>query len=679
MNFFDHQSRAKQRTGLLLFLFACGIVGIAACIWGLVALGLGQQAFRPEIIVGTLVGVGGLVSLGSLYRTVSLSAGGSAVASQLGGRLLDPANTREPLERRLLNVVEEMALASGVPVPPVYVMDNEPGINAFAAGKTIGDAVIGVTRGTLEALSRDELQGVIAHEFSHILNGDMRLNIRLIGLIHGILLIALVGRLMVQLAGRSSSIRSSSSERGNSFVGLAIFGLGLLMIGSIGSFFSNLIKAAVSRQREFLADASAVQFTRNPDGIAGALKKIGALSFGSHVKAQGAEEVSHMFFADGLQRLFGGFLATHPPLIRRIKAIDPNFNGDFAGWLASQQRRREAKDDSKDSYPKESKASRPPLTIPGLPQIPGFPGVSVGFAEQSTAGKSLGHKSASARAPHVSQMVSEIIDKVGLFEVSSGHWLRADLNELPEPILDACRDLYGAATLLTGLILSSEAVVQRAQLEQVSQVMGEVFAADSLKLTHELMALTPARRIAVLEILAPPLRALSPGQYSTLARLMRTIMELDGQICLFEFAVHRSLIRLLDQHFGLDSPPRVNRRSLAKLSPQIRILLGFLAASNGSEDGGASAYSQAVSLLPGLPQEDRVPPPPEFLKLEHLDNALDDLVELVPDQRGLLLQACATAILSDGKLLPEEFTLIRAIASSLDCPMPPLLIRGVIA
>ena len=295
--------------------------GARSCIpW----LDLWDPDLFAVVALGTLALIGG----GSLYKIAALAGGGHTVAEMMGGRPLSPQTT-DPDERKILNVVEEMAIASGTPVPPVYLLENEDGINAFAAGYTPGDAVIGVTRGCIQNLTRDELQGVIAHEFSHILNGDMRLNIRLIGVLYGILLIGMTGWIIFRSTanGNRYDDRRDDDRRGSN--PWPLVGLALYVLGYIGVFFGNLIKAAVSRQREFLADASAVQFTRNPDGIAGALKKIGALAEGSRIRSPEAEEASHMFFGDAVGHLLGMF-ATHPPLVERIRRIDPSFDGDFS-------------------------------------------------------------------------------------------------------------------------------------------------------------------------------------------------------------------------------------------------------------------------------------------------------------------------------------------------------------
>ncbi len=334
IDFFQRQREARHSTSLLVLYFGLALVVLIACVYFLAAFVFTYLPDHPKTNTGwywnptllaiTAFGVGTVVGLASAVKSAQLAGGGHVVAESLGGRLI-PGDTHDLKERRLLNVVEEMAIASGVPVPPVYVLPDEAGINAFAAGHTTGDAVVAVSQGSLEFLSRDELQGVVAHEFSHILNGDMKLDIRLMGLIFGILALSVIGRVLLEVASRS---RSSSSKDDKGLGGLAIMGVGLWLLGLGGAFFGRLIQAAISRQREFLADASAVQFTRNPDGIGGALKKIGGLAEGSTIKDGHAGEACHMFFADAF-RGFSGLLATHPPLASRILRLDPQFDGTY--------------------------------------------------------------------------------------------------------------------------------------------------------------------------------------------------------------------------------------------------------------------------------------------------------------------------------------------------------------
>jgi Zn-dependent protease with chaperone function len=357
MDFFEAQARAKKRTSRLVALFSLAVLGtIAAGYFGAVFLSrqIAESDYRPRssrysersqlsafrsqlspsaslwqpklfalVTLGTLAVVG----LASLYKWHQFSGGGSAVAESVGGRRVDP-HTTDLAERRLLNVVEEMALASGIVMPGVFILDDEPAINAFAAGLTTSDAVVAVTRGTLEKLTRDELQGVVAHEFSHILNGDMRLNLRLTSLIFGILVLGLIGRGIISSLGRTRVTSSRNSKNsGGLIAAIGAAGLGLLVIGYVGYFFGRLIQAAVSRQREFLADAAAVQFTRNPAGIGGALKKIAGYAMGSSLAHAKSAAIGHFFFAQGFRSTFGGLWATHPPLEVRIRAIEPAFDG----------------------------------------------------------------------------------------------------------------------------------------------------------------------------------------------------------------------------------------------------------------------------------------------------------------------------------------------------------------
>jgi Zn-dependent protease with chaperone function len=324
MDFFERQARAQSRTRWLIVYFALAVLGIVAALQAAFTLLLGLPLDDLETLAWVAGGVLATVVIGSAVKIAELSQGGRVVAAMLGGEPVAP-NTQDLNERKLLNIVEEMALASGVPVPEVYLLP-DPSINAFAAGHGPGDAAIGVTRGCIDKLTRDELQGVIAHEFSHLLHGDMKLNVQLMGLLNGILCLALIGAFLFRIAIYAPRERSSDSRRGGLTVALLAAGAALYLVGWIGVFFGNLIKAAVSRQREFLADASAVQFTRNPLGIAGALAKIG--KFASRLSSPRAAEASHLYFGNGLADPWISLFATHPPLEERIRAVAPNFNPD---------------------------------------------------------------------------------------------------------------------------------------------------------------------------------------------------------------------------------------------------------------------------------------------------------------------------------------------------------------
>lgn len=332
MDFFAAQDAARSRSRRLVALFIASVAGlilvmyVAVMLFAVIEGVEARHIWNPGIFL-TITGITTLVvGLSSLGKIASLRSGGGSVARSVGGRKIEAA-TLDPDERRLVNVVGEMSIAAGVPMPEIYVLDAEEGINAFAAGFSTRDAAVAVTRGCMTKLTRDELQGVMAHEFSHILNGDMRLNIQLIGLVFGLLVLSIVGRGLMRAAFYTDTRRQKSKDAGGLTVAIVVLGAIVFVAGSLGVLFGRMLQSAVSRQREFLADASAVQFTRNPDGLASALRKIGAA--GSRVINANSQDVAHLFFASGMKSGWNGLFSTHPPLEDRIRALDPGWDGSF--------------------------------------------------------------------------------------------------------------------------------------------------------------------------------------------------------------------------------------------------------------------------------------------------------------------------------------------------------------
>ncbi|MFP6848353.1 MAG: M48 family metallopeptidase [Pseudomonas sp.] len=645
MNFFEQQDRARRNSGRLLILMVLAVLSLitlTSLALGLVWQLFGQQHtslwLAGEAPMGVLpswplvgvvaLAVIGVVLLGSLYKGLQLSRGGSAVAERLGGRLINLA-PQSLDEQRLLNVVEEMALASGTPVPPVYVLD-DVGINAFAAGLTPQDAVIGITRGAISLLSREELQGVIAHEFSHIFHGDMRLNTRLVAVLHGILLLGLIGGFLL----RGSSRSSSRSSRDNSAAAIMAAGAALWLLGYAGTFFGNLIKAAVSRQREFLADASAVQFTRNPQSIAGALQKIGGNLNGSQLRAGHAAEFSHMYFAAGISQALEGMLATHPPLAERIRRITPDWDG---------------------SYPLVSSMSLLPDEA-----SPDQRSVAQGW-DQALASQAAGFSAAAATAA---------IGSIG--EPQAAHLQQAHsvLHGLNPLLREAAHHGSGAQALLYGLLLAPVAPFREQQLQLLRPVVNAEVMDTLLALTQPLRELPLSQRLHLLDLAIPALKQLSAEQVTELCRHMAQLIRADAKVDLLEW----TLLRIVERNLA-PSRRLSGHVKLLDVSSEVQVLLSFLArAGSARPEQAQAALTHAASELPFAPQT-LLPAAQSDLKA--LEAALKRLNQLQPLQKPRLLKAMARCIEHDGRIEVAEAELLRAVADLLDCPMPPLLHASV--
>ena len=653
MNFFEHQDRARRKTGMLVWLFVVAVVGLIAGTYVLImSLYLGglEQAsqqremlinqfgpdtfWRPDILVGVALGVFLVVGGGSLYKTAQLSGGGEPLALSLGGRRL-LNDSSDSVERKVLNVVEEMALASGLPVPPVFMMDREQGINAFAAGYQPEDAVIGVTRGCVEQLSRDELQGVIAHEFSHILNGDMRLNIRLIGIVHGILLVGLIGYYTLRIAAASGGRRSSNNKGGGGLAFLGL-GLGLMAIGFIGTLIGNLIKAAVSRQREFLADASAVQFTRDPNGIAGALKKIGGLNTGSKVTVAKAAEASHMFFAEGVSELF----ATHPPLAKRIARID-------TFWQAEMQVEQAARAGASSSTP-------PPAFAPA-----GAVSFAGSTASSMPPPDNLLPRHEPPSAPSPEQAVNAI-GKPTSQQIARSHEL---LESLPEALRKAAREPYGARGVIYALLLDADFTSCQRQFERLAAEADPAVYRSTIQL-HKLTETLPREsRLPLVDICLGPLKDLSPEQYERFRDNIHALAATDNRLSLFEWTLQKVVLHVLDPHFGR------KRKTNQRPAPEdVSTVLSALAhAGSRDQDLVQNAFERGVKAT-GLPPLELQPW--DRTIFSRLNHSLDALGRLPGKSKAKLIRGLAETASADGTITPREINLLRAIATTLDCPMP---------
>jgi len=633
MNFFEQQDAARRNTKRLVILFLLAVVAIVIAVNLVAAIafmgvsterlsGAGRIGMPGSFFVFVTLATLALIAGGSLVQTMRLAGGGAALARMMGARPLSRASS-EPAERRLLNVVEEMAIASGTAVPQVFVMDDQQTINAFAAGFSPSEAAVVVTRGTLDHLNRDELQGVIGHEFSHILNGDMRLNLRLMGVLGGILLLATLGRILARSSSRSNS-------KGSSFV---LLGFALIAIGYIGVFFGRLIQAGVSRQREFLADASSVQFTRNADGIGGALAKISQA--GSRVEHPLAGEASHMFFGESIASGFGSLMATHPPVDERLKRIygRPVAISDIV------------------------RRSAPVAAAP-----PEHAGVS-GFAGGNEFGRSAGERRGAEAQTMVKTGANAVIAAMG--DVSNRHvdYAASLLDALPQAVRELTRSVDGAKRVMFGLVFALGGPVRQVQAEMLS-ASGED-AELVARIAAEVQDLGKVARLPLIALAAPALKSLAPSERAAFLVLLQQLIGADRRVTLEEFVVATMLEATLGQRAGRAVP--VTYRSLEPLAEDARLILSLIAHTTRGEatasfDHGLKELGIPLALLDA-----------RAVSFDAVKAALARLNQLAPMQKPRLVKALVQCALADGTLSVTDAELLRAICSTLDSPLPPFL------
>ncbi|SEL92270.1 M48 family metallopeptidase [Halomonas daqiaonensis] len=625
MDFFTAQDRARRLTGRLVLLLGLAVVVLIVVTSVVVAIAVVlldggpytgaalERALQSRLLLAVATVVILVVGLGSLVRHLQLRAGGSVVAEALGGRPLN-LETRDVNERQLINLVEEMAIASGMPVPLVYLLE-DPAINAFAAGHELDDVAIGVTRGAIEALDRDQLQGVIAHEFSHILHGDMRINLRLVALLHGILVIGLIGRMLLHASGSGRRMRS---RRGRGHAAVLGLGAALMVVGYAGTLCGNLIKAAVSRQREFLADASAVQYTRNPEGIGGALKVLAAHRLGSRLLASHAAEFSHLYFGSGVRSL-SRLTATHPPLEARIRQVLPSWDGSLP----------------------------PPPTI----RVP--------RPQQSATPTPGGAQGSTPQASGA--LAAAVVASVGRPSAEDIAHARRRLGEIDERLFEAAHEPFAARALVYGILMGADPSSREAQRQALKgQALPEVLRELEV-LDAPLSGLAPGQRLPLIELALPALRQLSAAQHARFQACLRRLMALEIRAGALQWALHRLVIQ------GIQGERRARRdRHLADLAGPLSLLLSTLArAGQQDEEQARSAVERLASVL-GVTL-DFVSEP---ALASDLDWAMARLVRLVQAERRPLLVAMSCCVEHDGRIDPEEAELLSVVAWTLGCPLP---------
>lgn len=652
MNFFEAQASARRSTFLLVLLFLFAVASLLvlsnlivfellyAARFARLTTSMEQLSlvFDRDLSIMISAAIIGFITLGSLYKLVALSSGGSSIALHLGG-IIVPRSSRDPLHRKILNVVEEMAIASGTPVPQVYVL-NEQGINAFAAGWKTTNAVIGITQGALERLTRDELQGVIAHEFSHIFNGDMRLNIRLIAVLHGILMIGMLGRMILRMMRPARFSRSRNDGR---VVLLAYtIGASLMIVGYTGTFFGNWIKSLISRQREYLADASAVQFTRNSDGIADALKKIGGAIPGSAMLAASVDEYSHAYFArgDGAGGVLGLFsFSTHPPLKQRILRIQPHWDGRYIF-------------DEKKVAGQEHK----------------------GAVEETTTRKS--RAAAVAFGLGAGLPLAEVLNNIdSIGEVSQ---TRIDVaqrwhQDIPDRLLAHAENPYGAQALILAILLHPASKARDRQLLSLRELIGELHTDNVLQVEDEVRDYSQVQVLPLIDLSLPTLREMTFEQYQRFREAVVKMVLADDKTELKEWIVQRVVLQHLDEQYGMRKKAIAKYFVLGSAKYASELILSLLARLEHQQpDEAEAAFDKAKrSVSAGALKyisDSHIP-------VEQLDHALDELLMLKPPIKKRFLQACVHCIAQDDEVKALSYELTRAIASCLDCPLPPVLLN----
>ena len=585
-----------------------------------------------ELWMATSVVTFAIIFIVSLVNIVGLAGGGAKVAQMMGGRLV-ASNTQDRLERRLLNIVEEMSLASGVRRPQVYVMDKEKGINAFAAGWTVSGAVVAVTRGTLETLTRDELQGVIGHEFSHILNGDMGLNIRMVGVLAGIVAIGSIGGFVMRNAFEADDIRAA--------IPIFLIGLAIFTVGYTGLFFARLIKASVSRQREYLADASSVQFTRNPDGIAGALDQIRLSGAGTLIQGRYAEDMSHMFFGQSIRVRIAGLFDTHPPLMERILRVNPRFQ-------PSAYRPRRA--------PAPSAAEENAQVSGLVDEATAVPPAGRRRVDNGTAWGRSANESA--------QLVGEL--KPGKIDIAARF-----LAALPAGLRENVREPNDACAVIISLLLAPKPEVAREQLAAMKAKGLESLVASAAAAAPLTRLLGVGFHLPVIDLALPAIKAAPDALKQQLIAGLEAVINADRRVSMHEFVV-LTLVR--HQLAAPAKPPRADRK-LADLQAEATLILSLVAHA-GTRADASGARSEALRLAMtagaatmGIPEEQAA----AQLSLTAAATALAALQRLAPLEKARLIKGLFAATTADGTIRVGEAELLRMVGAVLDCPLPPML------
>ncbi len=633
MNFFEEQARSRQHTLWLVGIF---VIAVLMLIGMTIVFVIGLYLYADDILVtdflvdplayvsprlfyGVIISVVGVVAGGSIFKYLSLSSGGKNVAIALGGRQLN-RNSADTQEKVLLNVVDEMSIASGISTPTVYILD-ESGINAFAAGLTLDDAVIGVTSGTVEKLNREELQGVIAHEFSHIFNGDMRLNLQLTSTLHGILLIGLIGQFLLRSMMRTNyQSRYYSTDKKGRGGGpyLLILGVGLVVIGYVGTFFGSVIKAGVSRKREYLADATAVQYTRYPQGISGALKKIAYYS--SELHAPAAETYSHLYFAEGVGSFFSSLMATHPPLEERIKKIEPRWSGRFPDYAKPKR-----------AEPKESKIKR----------------------EEEK------------KERFVQGAIAAAMMRVGQIKEEEVEQVQAEIEALDPKIQERLNDPLGAQAVILSLLYDAS---HKEKLFAVVKEENPYLLLEFASFIQEKHSELQKQSALIVSLSLNALKSLSVEQYQRFNKIVEAFVTVDKQVSLFEWSLQYIIQRPIEMHLGIRKVPKSTHTHIGAIKEEVEVLFSMLVqAQYENEEQAKEAFDKTKKAIKA-----------GALKYYPRESITHDLflksVLAIETAKPIIAQRLFEGVLHsikiDGKVSETENAFVHAIAQLMQVPLP---------
>lgn len=625
MNFFQEQEKAKKNTIYLVVLFIIGVIGTILMANVVVAIamayydGVDSLVFDSDTFILSSIAIVVIVAIGSGYKYSELSSGGHVVAEALGGTLI-PHDTSDSNHRQLLNVVDEMSIASGISAPPVYLLE-QSGINAFAAGLSYDDAVIGVTKGAVETFNREELQGVIAHEFSHIFNGDMRLNIRITGLLHGILLIGLIGREILNSFNKTRHIGGSrSSKKGDVKGAIIIIAIGFTIVGFIGTTFGEMIKALISRQREFLADASAVQFTRYPQGIANALRKIGANS--SSIKASSASTYSHFYFADAISGFWNSLFSTHPKLDDRIRRIDPRWDGSYIEDVVKKEKKKE-----------EKKTTRKEDVVKTV----------------ATA------------------VIIDAMDKIGSIDAKRVQGASALLKSIPKSLKSMSENPFSAQALVYALLCSSDEKIRNMQKESITKHSDVLVKQTQLALIS-IERLERDSYLPLMQLCVTSLKMMSLAQYKEFREYAKQLIDMDDKLSLLEWNIQHLIFRPLDIYFELRTVPREKYSNIGAIRDEVTFFISVLAKEQKEDEKSAeeafdfAKKSVKASSLKYVSNE--------LETYSKLESAVFHLESAKLGVRKKVLSMAIAALEHDGEISSEDLEILNSVSLILRLPLP---------